>query len=632
MTATSLAMLADIFGHEVFRPYQEDIIDAVCRGEDAFVLMPTGGGKSLCYQVPALIRPGTAVVVSPLLALMKDQVDALRAKGVAAAAYNSLLDSDEARAILTRLHAGELDLLYVSPERLMLDGFLERLAGIPLALFAIDEAHCVSQWGHDFRPEYARLSVLAKRFPDVPRIALTATADPYTREDIVVQLGLQQAARFVAGFDRPNIRYSVRPKTGAKHLLTDFVEERRGQAGIVYCLSRKRTEEVAATLDHAGHSAAAYHAGLPTEKRRRVQEHFLTGRIDVVVATVAFGMGIDKANVRFVVHHDLPKSVEAYYQETGRAGRDGAPADALLMYSAADVVLVHRLIESGGEWDGERDAEQLRVDQHRLRAMVSIAEADSCRRRALLGYFGEERVEDCGNCDVCLDPPETYDATEDAQKILSCVFRMGQRFGAAYVVDVLMGGRGRRVIENRHDELSTHGIGQGQSRDHWMAVIRQLIHRGLLEQDLANWSVLVLTPGCKALLRGEERLLLSRPRERPAASSSRRGSGKRARKRRAAAVEVVDGEVTEEDEALFDRLRILRKRLADDKQVPAYVIATDRSLREMCSARPSGADELLAVHGLGPKKIEAYGAPFLAVLSGEDPDTLDLDPRAASMP
>ncbi|RPI28889.1 MAG: RecQ family ATP-dependent DNA helicase, partial [Actinomycetota bacterium] len=490
-------MLRDVFGFREFRPHQGEIVEHVAAGGDAFVLMPTGGGKSLCYQLPALLRPGTAIVVSPLISLMKDQVDALRAAGVSAAAYNSSLEGPEARRVLAQLHGGELDLLYVAPETLMTASFLERLrgladaggatsgsAGVPvrlpkapaggdagIALFAIDEAHCVSQWGHDFRPEYVQLGELRGLFPSVPVLACTATADPQTRDDVRLRLGLADAPVFVTGFDRPNIRYTVVEKREPLHQLKAFLAVHEGESGIVYCLSRKRTEEVAGKLAAAGVPAAAYHAGLPADERRRVQDAFARDDVLVVVATVAFGMGIDKSDVRFVVHYDLPKTIESYYQETGRAGRDGLPAEALLLFGLGDAAVVRSLVEGGGRGGNgdpeyERDPEQVRVELHKLNAMVGLAEALACRRRALLGYFGEELGHDCGNCDVCLDPPETYDATEHAQMALSCVYRTGQRFGIGHVVDVLRGSEGEKILRYGHDQVSTYGIGAEVERDH----------------------------------------------------------------------------------------------------------------------------------------------------------------------
>ncbi|AJE03850.1 DNA helicase RecQ [Geobacter pickeringii] len=595
MTAprTPLDTLRTVFGYRSFRPFQEEIVTRLIDGGDAFVLMPTGGGKSLCYQIPALHRPGVGIVVSPLISLMKDQVDALRENGVAAAAYNSTLGEREARQVLARLHAGELDLLYVAPERLMTDAFLERLRELPIALFAIDEAHCVSQWGHDFRPEYVGLGRLRGLFPGVPLIALTATADVQTRTDIIARLGLRDAEIYVTGFDRPNIRYSVVEKRKPFNQLMDFLAGRPTEAGIVYALSRKRVEEVAEKLRGAGVEAAAYHAGLADGERSRVQEAFLRDDVRVVVATVAFGMGIDKPNVRFVVHYDLPKNIESYYQETGRAGRDGLPAEALLLFGYGDIPLSRSLIESGG------NPEQIRIELHKLNAMVGIAEAGTCRRQALLGYFGERLAEGCGNCDLCLDPPETFDATEDARKALSCVYRVGQRFGVGHVIDVLRGSRNERIRQLGHDRLSTYGIGAHLSAEAWGSVIRQLIHRGYLEQDMANYSVLKLTPAARPLLKGEESLILARPRVKVAAP-------KKEPKRRGGTVPLAEG-----DEGLFQELRALRKRLADEQQVPPYVIFSDATLVEMAALRPATPDELLRINGVGEQKLGRYGAAFL---------------------
>ncbi len=640
---TALGLLRDVFGFREFRPHQGEIVEHVAAGGDAFVLMPTGGGKSLCYQLPALLRPGTGIVVSPLISLMKDQVDALRAAGVSAAAYNSSLEGPEARRVLARLHGGELDLLYVAPETLMTASFLERLRGLAgapgIALFAIDEAHCVSQWGHDFRPEYVQLGELRGLFPGVPVLACTATADPQTRDDVRLRLGLAEAPVFVTGFDRPNIRYTVVEKREPLHQLKAFLAVHEGESGIVYCLSRKRTEEVAGKLAAAGVPAAAYHAGLPDAERRRVQDAFARDEILVVVATVAFGMGIDKSDVRFVVHYDLPKTIESYYQETGRAGRDGLPAEALLLFGLGDAAVVRSLVEGGGRGDGgrggigrrggnepgdrrpggsgrwgdpeyERDPEQVRIELHKLNAMVGLAEALSCRRRALLGYFGEELGHDCGNCDVCLDPPDTYDASEHAQMALSCVYRTGQRFGIGHVVDVLRGSESEKVLRFGHDELSTYGIGADVGRDHWQSLIRQLIHRGYLVQDIARFSALRLTPKASGLLNGEERLVLAKPRTRVPTKKQRLATERAARVAGLADLEV--------DEALFARLRALRKRLADEQRVPAYVVFSDATLAEMAARKPGTYVELLAVNGVGQAKLERYGDTFLEAIAAHE--------------
>ena len=595
MTPSPIKILNEVFGFKTFRQPQQEVVETVLAGQDAFVLMPTGGGKSLCYQVPALCLPGITLVVSPLISLMKDQVDALRENGINAACYNSALGEAEARRVLAELHAGELKLLYVAPERLLSDGFLERIKQLPISLFAIDEAHCVSQWGHDFRPEYAQLGLLREIFPQVPMIALTATADAQTKGDILSKLGLQEAICYFAGFDRPNIRYSVIEKNKPFNQLTGFLASRKEEAGIVYALSRKRVEEVARKLCAAGFKAAAYHAGLPDKERHKVQEAFLKDDIKVVVATVAFGMGIDKSNVRFVVHYDLPKSIESYYQETGRAGRDGLPADALLLFGYGDIAVARGLIGNGG------NAEQSRIELHKLNCMVGFAEAQTCRRRVLLGYFGDRLEQDCGNCDICESPPERFDATEDARKALSCVYRVGQRFGMGHVIDVLRGSQNHRMLELKHDQLSTFGIGNDHSQEVWGNLLRQLIHLGYLEQDLASFSVLKLTEGARPLLRGEVRLELAKPRDTRAVE-----------KKSAPKKPSYDG-------ALFQELRALRKEIAEEQQVPPFVVFADATLAEMAAQMPQDKWELLKITGVGQHKLARYGDAFLRVITAHKP-------------
>ncbi len=594
LSESPLDTLSHVFGYQQFRLQQQAIIEDLIAGNDAFVLMPTGGGKSLCYQIPALHRSGVALVVSPLISLMKDQVDALKANGVAAEFYNSSLGSDAARRVLAQLHDHQLDLLYISPERLISGGFLDRLQQIDIALFAIDEAHCVSQWGHDFRPEYAALGQLREHFPDVPLVALTATADNQTRQDIVRVLGLQRAAQHISGFDRPNIRYKVLEKHKPFDQLSRFLATHANQSGIVYALSRRKVEEVADKLRSNGLSAAPYHAGFSSEERNRVQERFLRDELQVVVATVAFGMGIDKPNVRFVVHYDLPKHIEGYYQETGRAGRDGLPSEALLLFGAQDVVTARRLI------DNNQNPEQQRIEVHKLNAMVAMAESQTCRRRVLLNYFGEQLENDCGNCDICLDPPERFDARVDAQKALSCVYRVEQRYGIKYVIDVLRGADTDRIRQLGHNHLSTYGIGSHRSEQEWASIIRQLIHHGFLIQDIANYSVLKLTDRARPLLRGEIELELAKPRLQEKAKAKKRSR---------------TGIHGDYDEALFEQLRQLRKQLADEQGVPPYIIFGDASLAQMAREKPLEQQDLLAISGVGQHKLEKYGDDFLNAIA-----------------
>ena len=596
--------LAEVFGYQNFRPWQREIISGLIAGEDAFVLMPTGGGKSLCYQIPALHRAGVGIVVSPLISLMKDQVDALRAHGLKAACYNSSLQPREARQVLAQLHGGELDLLYVAPERLMGEDFLARLNELEIALFAIDEAHCVSQWGHDFRPEYIQLGRLRQKFPAVPLIALTATAEPHTRRDILQRLGLEQARCYLTGFDRPNIRYTVLEKKKPFGQLTDFLADRRDEAGIIYCLSRKRVEQLTVKLSQAGFKAAAYHAGLGSEERAAVQEAFLRDDLLIIVATVAFGMGIDKSNIRYVVHYDVPKNIEGYYQETGRAGRDGLAAQALLLFGLGDVALARSLI------DNSDNEERRRIESHKLNAMVGFAQACGCRRRVLLGYFGDTLAEPCGNCDTCLDPPEMLDVTEDARKALSCIYRVGQRFGMGHVVDVLRGSRSRRLLELGHERLSTYGIGADRDLDYWAALLRHLIHLGYVEQDVGNFSVLKLHPSSRSLLRGEARLEMGRPRPRPPVPKGRD------RKLRSGQ-EPAD---VDYDRELFAALRGLRKEIAAGDGVPPFVVFSDAALVEMAAKQPADAAAFQQIHGVGQYKLQRYGEKFLGLINSHGAD------------
>ena len=602
-----LDVLRATFGYHAFRGEQAAIIDHVVAGGDAFVLMPTGGGKSLCYQIPALVRPGVGIVVSPLIALMQDQVDALVQAGVAAAALNSSLDWREAQAVEERLRRGTLDLLYVAPERLVTDRFLDCLDAAPLALFAIDEAHCVSQWGHDFRPEYRALDILASRYGHVPRMALTATADAQTREDVVERLSLGGARRFSASFDRPNIRYRVEQRAEPKRQLARFLANHPDQAGIIYRATRDGVDETAAALVAAGHDAVPYHAGLPPEVRRRNQERFIREEGVVVVATIAFGMGIDKPNVRFVVHLDLPKSLEAYYQETGRAGRDGLPAEAWMIYGLADVVRFRRMI---GE--GAAEAQRKRVEGSKLDSMLAYCETGGCRRQLLLGYFGELRAEPCGNCDRCLEPVETWDGTVAAQKALSAALRTGERFGVAHLIDVLRGEKTDKISQWNHHALKTFGVGADLAARTWNGVFRQLVAMGALGVDAERFNALFVTPEGRRLLKGETPVVMTRE-EAPASGSgsgsgARRGAGGKAGRAR-----VPSAELTERD-PVFAAVRALRLVLAKAQGVPPYVIFHDSTLAEMASRRPRTLAEFGDLPGVGGTKLDRYGQSFLDVI------------------
>ena len=594
---TPLDILTRVFGYHAFRGQQAAIIDHVVGGGDALVIMPTGGGKSLCYQVPALVRAGVGVVVSPLIALMDDQVSALRELGVAAAALHSGLPAGEAAAIERELLAGRLKVVYMAPERLVGERTLELLARVPLALIAIDEAHCVSQWGHDFRPEYLDLGVLGERFPGVPRLALTATADGPTQRDIAQRLGLADAALFTASFNRPNIRYHIRQGEGMREQLLAFLDaHHRSDSGIVYCPTRRRVEETADWLERHGRAGLIYHAGLPAETRAANQRRFLREDALVMVATVAFGMGIDKPDVRFVAHLGLPKNIEGYYQETGRAGRDGLPANAWLGYSLSDVVGTRQLLAAS-----DVPEERRRVEQAKFSALLGLAESTGCRRQALLAYFGEQLPTPCGNCDNCLDPPATFDATEAAQLALSCVYRTGQRFGVGYLIEVLRGGDDPRIARLGHDRLALYGRGQERSAAQWRSLFRQLAAWGLVSVDFDGHGGLRLTEAARPVLRGEQRLFL---REENAARERRRRKG-------AAAPVLASAE-----QALFEALRAERRRLADAHGVPAYVIFHDATLLQMAAERPRTLAELAQINGVGAAKLERYGAAFLAVIDG----------------
>ncbi|MCL1137997.1 DNA helicase RecQ [Shewanella pneumatophori] len=581
--------LQSVFGYRTFREGQREVIEQICAGQDCLVIMPTGGGKSLCYQLPALVLPGLTVVVSPLISLMKDQVDSLIQTGVSAAYLNSSQPREESLQVLQKMRYGELKLLYVSPERLLQASFIDRLHELNVSLFAIDEAHCISQWGHDFRPEYAALGQLRQQFPYVPIMALTATADKATRADICERLTITPHS-LLTSFDRPNIRYTVAEKLNAANQLRQFIAAQNGTSGIVYCSSRRRVDEVAERLRLQGHQAEAYHAGKTQEERADVQDRFLKDQLDIVVATVAFGMGINKSNVRYVVHYDIPKSVEAYYQETGRAGRDGLDSEALMLFDPADIGRVRHLIEQS------EPGPQQQVEFHKLNTMAAFAEAQTCRRQVLLHYFDEPANQACGNCDICLDPPKKYNGIQDAQKVLSCIYRIGQRFGINHLIEVLRGSKSASVIERGHDKLSTWGIGKEKSHEHWLSVIRQLIHLGLANQDITRGSSVTLNPSARAVLKGEVELLLAEPRI-VIQTTKRRSTNPRA--------------PLNYDRKLFARLKLLRRTLAEELDVPPYLVFNDATLAEMAAILPTSPGEMLAVNGVGERKLERFGGEFL---------------------
>ena len=589
-------ILHNVFGYKSFRNQQETIIEAVLQGRDCLVMIPTGGGKSLCFQIPALILDGTAIVVSPLIALMKDQVDQLTANGIKAACLNSSLNQEQQQTIVNQYSSGELKLLYVAPERLALSSFISLIKAIPPSLIAIDEAHCISQWGHDFRPEYLDIGQLKLNFPNIGIIALTATADEMTQKDIQQNLHLQDPLVSVSSFDRPNIRYTIVERFNPIEQIVSFLENQKGNSGIIYCLSRAKVDDMSARLVSRGFSAVAYHAGLTAQERASAQDRFLKDDVSIIVATVAFGMGINKPNVRFVIHANVPRTIENYYQETGRAGRDGLPSEALLLFSISDFSWYRKLINE------KEDQLHKSVELHKMEEMIAFVQSNICRRIVLLNYFGEHHTKKCNNCDTCLYPAEQYNGLIDAQKVLSCVYRTDQRYGSQYIADVLRGANRAAIKDNEHDKLSVYGIGKNNTNDYWVSVIRQLIHLGYLKQNLSTFSTLQLTPEARPILRGDIPLSLVKPRL---------GLVKKSRISRYARSINLTTTLTHEERILFASLKRLRKELADSDNVPPYIVFSDESLLEMVQSLPTNKNEFLLISGVGKKKQEKYGDPFL---------------------
>lgn len=591
---TALSVLKSVFGYQSFRKGQEEVINAALNGQDALVVMATGNGKSLCYQIPALCFEGLTLVISPLISLMKDQVDQLQANGIEADFLNSSQTLEQQQQVQNKLISGQLKLLYVSPEKVMTNSFFQLISYSKVSFIAIDEAHCISQWGHDFRPEYTQLGGLKASFPDAPIMALTATADYATRQDILSHLNLENPHKYIGSFDRPNIRYTLEEKYKPMEQLTRFVLAQKGKSGIIYCNSRNKVERIAESLCNKGVSAAAYHAGMETAWRDRVQQDFQRDNVQVVVATIAFGMGINKSNVRFVAHFDLPRSIESYYQETGRAGRDDLPAEAVLFYEPADYAWLQKILLEKPE------TPQRQIEQHKLEAIGEFAESQTCRRLVLLNYFGEHRQTVCNNCDICLDPPKKYDGLVDAQKVMSTIYRVGQCFGAHYVIAVLRGMQNQKIIERQHDKLSVYGIGKDKSKEHWQSVIRQLIHLGFVQQVISELNpTLQLTESAKVILKGEEPLELAMPRissiSKIAHNPQRQG-------------------VANYDKDLFARLRFLRKQIADKENIPPYIVFNDATLQEMAQYMPTSNIEMLQINGVGSIKLERFGQPFIKLI------------------